>query len=266
MNTRSNQIKHFVVALNSSFETFTRNLESALGKLEPQKLSGHFDTSASLIEAIKKMEGYQGLMLFNKYDHGALLTIIDSPKKAIHYMIGNPLIASTMTRYDLRAGLYAPLQAVVYEGAGKMTYIEYDLPSDLFGQFCNDNVTSTGRSLDEKFEKLIKKPTPGISALFSVYFECGLFDEISHFAGMRQHRHVTGGKNQRFGLHALCCVPLKIDDEHVVLFAYDRPTGFVPPCSRSDDFVVRSRGEGPLGAVHHFDFIGRQVIRKESVS
>jgi len=157
MRARSNQIKHLVVALNSSFETFTRNLEGALGKLEPQKLSGLFETSASLIAAIKRMEGYEGLMLFNKYDHGALLTAIDSPQKAIHYMIGNPLIASTMTRYDLRAGLYAPLQAIVYEGEDKKAYIEYDLPSDLFGQFNNADVTATGRSLDDKFEKLIKK-------------------------------------------------------------------------------------------------------------
>lgn len=155
--TTSNEVKHLVVKLNTSFETFTRQLEAALGRLDPQKLAGHFETPVLLEEAIKKMEGYQGLLLFNKYDHGALLTVIFAPRKAIHYMIGNPLIASTMTRYDLRAGLYAPLQAIVYEGDDKTAYIEYDLPSDLFGQFGNADVTAVGRSLDDKFEKLIKK-------------------------------------------------------------------------------------------------------------
>jgi uncharacterized protein (DUF302 family) len=154
---KSNQITHVVVKLNTSFENFTGRLEGALGRLDLELLAGHFKSPESVQDAIKKMEGYQGLMLFNKYDHGSLLTVIYAPRKAIHYMIGNPLIASTMTRYDLRAGLYAPLQAVVYEAEDKTAYIEYDLPSDLFGQFGNTDVTSTGKSLDDKFDKLIKK-------------------------------------------------------------------------------------------------------------
>jgi len=154
--TKSNQIRHLAVKLNTPFEKFTGQLERALGKFDPKQIAVHFETPASLEDAIKKMQGYEGLMLFNKYDHGALLTAIDAPRKAIHYMIGNPLIASTMTRHDLRAGLYAPLQAIVYEGKDKTAYIEYDLPSDLFGQFNNADVTSTGKSLDTKFENLIK--------------------------------------------------------------------------------------------------------------
>ena len=66
------------------------------------------------------------------------------------------ILASTMTRHDLQAGLYAPLQAIVYEGEENTAYIEYDLPSDLFGQFTNADVTSTGKLLDTKFENLIK--------------------------------------------------------------------------------------------------------------
>jgi hypothetical protein len=66
------------------------------------------------------------------------------------------ILASTMTRHDLQAGLYAPLQAIVYEGEENTAYIEYDLPSDLFGQFTNADVTSTGKLLDTKFEILIE--------------------------------------------------------------------------------------------------------------
>ena len=153
---KCNQIKHLSVRLNTTFETFTRRLEDALGRFDPKCTAAHFEAPALLEDTIKKMQGYEELMLFNKYDHGALLTIINTPRKAIHYMIGNPLIASTMTHHDLRAGLYAPLQALVYEGEDMTAYIEYDLPSDLFGQFNNANVNLTGKSLDTKFENLIK--------------------------------------------------------------------------------------------------------------
>ena len=153
---KCNQIRHLSVRLNTTFETFTRRLEDALGRFDPNQIAAHFEAPALLEDTIRKMQGYEELMLFNKYDHGALLTAISAPRKAIHYMVGNPLIASAMTYHDLRAGLYAPLQALVYEEEDMTAYIEYDLPSDLFGQFNNANVNVTGKSLDTKFENLIK--------------------------------------------------------------------------------------------------------------
>ena len=154
--TTSNQIRHLSIKLSTSFEKFTRQLEGALGRFDPKQLAVHFEAPASLEDTIRKMQGYEELMLFSKYDHGALLTSISAPRKAIHYMIGNPLIANAMTHHDLRSGLYAPLQALVYEGEDMTAYIEYDLPSDLFGQFNNANVNLTAKSLDTKFENLIQ--------------------------------------------------------------------------------------------------------------
>lgn len=155
--TKYNQISHLVVKLNTSFENFTQKLEEALGRFDAKTIANLSETPEMLENAIKKMEGYEGLMLFDKFDHGAFLTIANAPRKAIQYVIGNPLIASTMTRYDIRAGLYAPLRAFVYTAKDNELLIEYDLPSDLFGQFNNDNVTLVGKSLDAKLEKLIKK-------------------------------------------------------------------------------------------------------------
>jgi hypothetical protein len=154
--TTSNQIRHLSIKLSTSFEKFTRQFEGALGRFDPNQIAAHFEAPALLEDTIRKMQGYEELMLFNKYDHGALLTAISAPRKAIHYMIGNPLIANAMTHHDLRAGLYAPLQALVYEGEEMAAYIEYDLPSDLFGQFNNANVNLTAKSLDTKFENLIQ--------------------------------------------------------------------------------------------------------------
>jgi uncharacterized protein (DUF302 family) len=62
-----------------------------------------------------------------------------------------------MTRLDIRAALYAPLHVLVYEQPDKVSFVEYDLPSSLFGQFGNAEVTRVGESLDTKFERLIRK-------------------------------------------------------------------------------------------------------------
>ncbi len=96
-------------------------------------------------------------MLFNIQDHGKLLKIFGTPRKAKQYVLGNPLIAITMTRHDIRAAGYAPLRMLVYEGDDQSTRVEYDQPSSLFGQFNNPEVTTVGQSLDAKLANLIKK-------------------------------------------------------------------------------------------------------------
>ncbi len=71
--------------------------------------------------------------------------------------MGNPLVAARMTQYDIRAALYAPLRILVYEADDHATRVEYDLPSSLFGQFDNPEVTTVALSLDAKLARLIEK-------------------------------------------------------------------------------------------------------------
>jgi hypothetical protein len=96
----------------------------------------------------QRLEAAPELSIFLTRDHGMLLGIYGSPRHAVQYEIGNPLTASTMTRYKLAAANYAPLRAVVFEIDGGGTRIEYDLPSSLFGQFGDERVTEVGRGLD----------------------------------------------------------------------------------------------------------------------
>ena len=80
-------------------------------------------------------------------------------KKAIQYLLGNPLFAIQMTQHDIRAGLYAPLRVLIYENEHRKTYVEYDQPSSLFGQFGNPKVTEVATMLDRKMEQLVAKAT-----------------------------------------------------------------------------------------------------------
>jgi uncharacterized protein (DUF302 family) len=154
---RKIEVRHVSLRVDADFEVFTQTLEQSVGRFEVSLLEGLDTDPRSVEERIKKAAGEDGLMLFNVVDHGKLLNIFGAPKKAKQYVVGNPLIAATMTRHDIRAGLYAPLRILVYEADDKSTRIEFDQPSSLFGQFDNPDVTTVARSLDTKLLSLIRK-------------------------------------------------------------------------------------------------------------
>ena len=83
------------------------------------------------------------------------LVLGEQKRKAVQYVVGNPLFALQMTQHDIRAGLYAPLRVLLYEEERGKTCLEYDRPSSLFGQFGNDRIAPTAAMLDRKLEALV---------------------------------------------------------------------------------------------------------------
>jgi uncharacterized protein (DUF302 family) len=93
-------------------------------------------------------------MLFSASDHGRLLRRFGRPRKAVQYVIGNPLFAVEMTRHAIGAALYAPLRVLIYETEDGRTCIEYDRPSSLFRQFEDARVSPMAAALDQKLDDL----------------------------------------------------------------------------------------------------------------
>ena len=134
-----------------------QSLRAAVGTFDPDvykalAASGDAEEAKAKIEA---MAGPSGFMLFGTQDHGALLRLAGQKRKAIQYVVGNPLFALQMTQHDIRASLYAPLRVLIYENEEGKTCVEYDKPSSLFGQFGNDRITPTAAMLDRKLEALV---------------------------------------------------------------------------------------------------------------
>lgn len=154
---RSIEVRHVSLEVQADFEHFTQELEQSLGRFDEALVAG-VETDPGLVEErLKASAGEEGLMLFSIRDHGKLQSIHGTPKKARQYVVGNPLIATLMTRHDIRAGLYAPLRLLVYEAEDRSTRVEFDQPSSLFGQFGNPEVTTVAQSLDAKLANLIAK-------------------------------------------------------------------------------------------------------------
>jgi uncharacterized protein (DUF302 family) len=159
MNVSRITVDHVRVVADKPFDQVTKAFERQLGRFNPevyQWLTAGED-AAKVRAKLEAMVGPSGFMLFRTSDHGALLRLAGQKRKALQYLVGNPLFAIQMTQHDIRAGLYAPLRVLVYEKEEGTTCVEYDKPSSLFGQFENAKVTDVAITLDRKLEQLVAK-------------------------------------------------------------------------------------------------------------
>ncbi|KAI0078083.1 TT1751-like protein [Panus rudis PR-1116 ss-1] len=74
------------------------------------------------------------------------------------YTMGNPLVAQTMLKHDLTAGLHVPPKLLVQEiEGGKGSRVIYDLPSSVICLNGNEELRKAALALDEKFENFVRK-------------------------------------------------------------------------------------------------------------
>jgi uncharacterized protein (DUF302 family) len=150
-------VEHVRLATDKPFEEVVKAIERQLGRFDPDvykalAASGDAERVRAKLEA---MAGPSGFMLFATHNHGALLRLAGQRRKAVQYVVGNPLFAFQMTQHNIRASLYAPLRVLLYEDEGGKTCLEYDAPSSLFGQFENAEIAAVAAMLDRKMEALV---------------------------------------------------------------------------------------------------------------
>ena len=159
MNVTRITVDHVRVVAEKPFDAVAKSFEQQVGHFDPEvyKSLATGADAEKMRQKIEAMAGPSGFMLFKISDHGALLRLAGQKKKALQYLLGNPLIAIQMTRHDIRASLYAPLRVLIYENYEGKTCVEYDRPSSLFGQFGNAKVTDVATTLDRKLEQLVSE-------------------------------------------------------------------------------------------------------------
>ncbi|WP_046301443.1 DUF302 domain-containing protein [Mycobacterium sp. UM_Kg27] len=100
--------------------------------------------------------GPGGFMLFTVFDHGGWIAKAGIDRKALRVIIGNPLIAITMLRHDLTAGLFAPVELLLIgeENGSSLTYVK---PSSLMVVEPNPALLAAAEELDVKLAALARK-------------------------------------------------------------------------------------------------------------
>lgn len=101
--------------------------------------------------------GPSGFILFTRFDHGGWLKNAGIETKALRVIIGNPLIAITMLRHDITAGLFAPVELLLLEEAEGRSSLTYVKPSSLMVIAPNEPLLTAAQRLDEKLEALAVK-------------------------------------------------------------------------------------------------------------
>ncbi|OBF11490.1 DUF302 domain-containing protein [Mycobacterium sp. 852002-10029_SCH5224772] len=102
--------------------------------------------------------GPSGFMLFGTVDHSAWITKAGVDRKALRVILGNPLIAITMLRHDVSAGLFAPVELLLTDN-GTGSSVTYVKPSSLMVVEPNPELLSAAKELDAKLAALAEKVT-----------------------------------------------------------------------------------------------------------
>jgi uncharacterized protein (DUF302 family) len=161
MVIRKFEIERISVKSNKSFDTVVASLESAIGHpdvVEFLKTIQHSQTFAEVENTIHRSLGRSGLMMFAKFDLGAILrkeTGLDTPK-IIRFDIGNPLIMKELLKHVPEAGSYAPVTILVDEQPDGV-HLSHNKMASLLAIYRNSDALAVARDSDSMIENLLRE-------------------------------------------------------------------------------------------------------------
>jgi len=143
------------------FDDIVRALLSDVGEqpLPIDDIGKKFDTWESYKDEVQSHVGPSGFILFGLLNHGGWIKKVGIDRKVLRVIIGNPMLAITMMRHDLSAGLFAPVELILVEGADGHTSLTYIRPSSLMVVGTNPPLLAAALELDGKLQALAAKVT-----------------------------------------------------------------------------------------------------------
>jgi len=155
ITSRTIAVEHVRITSSRPFAQVRAALEADLPPLDPS-IMGLLASGNE--EAVNYQDAHgPTLSIFLTREHGDLLAITGQKRNAVQFEIGNPIIASKMTRHDLGASLYAPLRIALFETQEGDVVFEYDKPSTLFGQIGDARITEVALFLDRELETALAR-------------------------------------------------------------------------------------------------------------
>lgn len=149
-----------------SYEEVLAAFETAVGDAEHGEVNealNAVDNAEDWERAMTALFGPAGFVRVFSLDHGRWLGFYGTAAKARKYIYGNPVVAETMLRHDLRGGLQVPLSIMIWEDGDGLARISYDLPSSTMGFIDDPALAEAARALDAKLIAFVEGLT-GASA------------------------------------------------------------------------------------------------------
>jgi uncharacterized protein (DUF302 family) len=104
--------------------------------------------------SVKSLVAKNGMMVMAEVNQGKMLSMTGLSLKATLFVVGNPTVGKQLFEQDHGVGLYVPLRVFVYADASGKTFVSYDRPSALLGQFQNEKIGMVAQMLDQKLDGL----------------------------------------------------------------------------------------------------------------
>lgn len=146
-----------------SAKTFDELVTALLGDIgeKPVRLDvlAAADSWESYQQQVEPHVGPSGFMLFKLIDHGAWIVKAGIDRKVLRVILGNPLIAITMLRHDVTAGLFAPVEVLLVDEGDDGSSLTYVKPSTLMVVEDNPQLLGAATELDTKLAALVAKVT-----------------------------------------------------------------------------------------------------------
>jgi uncharacterized protein (DUF302 family) len=143
-----------------AFDRVLDNLRALVGRpsmADLVKLSSEPSTKSEFASKVESYAGESDFLLFLELDHGAWIGKFGIERKMVRWILGNPMIAITMIKHDITAGLFVPVELLLVENdSGEGSSIIYILPSSLKATG-NAELTKAAKALDAKLEALVAK-------------------------------------------------------------------------------------------------------------
>jgi len=165
MTVRKIEIERLDVTSGKPFEAVINALQAAIGHpdmVEFQKANARARSFAELESAVNRGLGKTGLMLFMRFDAGAVLRLESgrATPKIMRFLIGNPLIMKDMAKHVPDAAAYAPVTVLVDERPDGV-HLSYDKMASLLAPYANAAALGVARELDSKIESLLREASAG---------------------------------------------------------------------------------------------------------
>ena len=153
-----------VVTTATPYDQVLDNLTGLMGHAPFEQLGALVRASSNREvferEVQRRFVGESDFMKFGEFDHGSWLGLYEIHRRTVRWIFGNPLIAVTMIKHDVTAGLFAPVEMLITEAEdGVGTTLTYLLPSSLMVIEDNPPLRTAAEALDKKVAALVERVT-----------------------------------------------------------------------------------------------------------
>lgn len=160
MSVAKFEVERFSIVSSKTFEVVVAAVEAAVGHpdmCEFLSAAAAAPTLAELQTVVQRALGKTGLMMFMKFDLGAIVskeTGLDTAQ-IVRLLVGNPLVMKEMAKHVPDAGSYAPVTILV-DNRSDGVHLSYDRMASLLANYANPDALAVARDLDAKIEDLLK--------------------------------------------------------------------------------------------------------------